>query len=144
VVPKAVRDPKKAEKMKLLGFPALATRRVEFQQKVQAAQDRNLPEPDPVGQYLVSELEVTGIFRDGRGHGAFVRALPTGTTFYVRGGARCYNGEVLRIETDESEDGSRVLFREVSILEQGGKQTQQERVLAKTPVRAAGRTRGSR
>jgi hypothetical protein len=53
-----------------------------------------------------------------------------------------YNGEVLRIENDESDgEGSRVLFREISRLEQNGKQSQQERVLAKSPVRSSGKAK---
>jgi hypothetical protein len=140
VAPKAAAGKNKVDaKAKLLGFPALAVRRAEFQQKVQAAVAQDKPEPEPVMQYLVSELDVTGVFRDDRGYGAFVRAQPTGTTFYVRSGAKLYNGEVLRIENDESDgEGSRVLFREISRLEQNGKQTQQERVLAKSPIRSTG------
>ena len=143
VPPKVAKGVSKADaKAKLLGFPALAVRRAEFQQKVQLAAAQNQPEPEPVMQYLVSELDVTGVFRDDRGYGAFVRAQPTGTTFYVRSGARLYNGEVLRIENDESDgEGSRVLFREISRLEQNGKQSQQERVLAKSPVRSSGKAK---
>jgi hypothetical protein len=143
VAPKAATGKNKVDaKAKLLGFPALAVRRAEFQQKVQAAVAQDHPEPDPVMQYLVSELDVTGVFRDDRGFGAFVRAQPTGTTFYVRSGARLYNGEVLRIENDDSDgEGSRVLFREISRLEQNGKQSQQERVLAKSPIRSAGKSK---
>jgi hypothetical protein len=143
VPPKVTKGTNKTDaKAKLLGFPALAVRRAEFQQKVQLAAAQNQPEPEPVMQYLVSELDVTGVFRDDRGYGAFVRAQPTGTTFYVRSGARLYNGEVLRIENDEADgEGSRVLFREISRLEQNGKQSQQERVLAKSPVRSTGKAR---
>jgi hypothetical protein len=88
-----------------------------------------------VQQYLISELDITGIFRDERGAGAFVRAQPTGTMFFVRQGTACYNGEIVRIETDEAEaGGSKVLFREVSYMEINGKQSLQERVVAKQPT----------
>jgi hypothetical protein len=116
------------------GFPALEVRRTEFRQKVDAARLRDLPEPDPVSQYLVSELEINGVFRDDRGFGAFVRAQPTGTMFFIRRGTQCYNGEVLRIESEQSDIGSaKVLFREVSYVELNGKQSPQERVVAKLP-----------
>jgi hypothetical protein len=142
VAPKVSKDAKTKDKNKVLGFPSLAVRRAEFQQKAEQARARDLPEPDPVGQYLVGELDVTGVFRDDRGFGAFVRAQPTGTTFFVRNGTHVYNGEVLRIESDESDsDGSKVLFREIARFEQNGKQSQQERVVAKLPVRAAGKTK---
>ncbi|HVF91286.1 MAG TPA: hypothetical protein VNH22_14560 [Blastocatellia bacterium] len=124
----------KAKAARLLGFPPLDVRRAEFRQKADMAQARDLPEPDPVSQYLVSELDITGIFRDHRGFGAFVKAQPTGTMFFIRNGARCYNGEVMRIDGDDAESGgAKVMFRESSYLEVNGKQTTQERVVAKAP-----------
>jgi hypothetical protein len=124
-----------AQMARLLGFPAIDARRAEFRQKVDQARMRDLAEPDPVTQYLVNELDVTGVFRDERGYGAFVRAQPTGTVLFIRNGARCYNGEVMRIEGDEAESGgSKVLFREFSYMEHDGKRTQQERMVPKAPV----------
>lgn len=115
-----------------LGFPPLEVRRVEFQQKVAQHRVTGLPEPDPLTQYLVNELDVIGVFQDTQGPGAFLRAQPTGTTFYVRRGARCYNGEVLRVESDDTDSlGARVMFREVSYMDVGNKQVPQERVVAK-------------
>lgn len=117
-----------------LGFPTLDVRRAEFRQKMEQSRARDGAEPDPVSQYLVSELDITGVFRDDRGYGAFVRAQPTGTMFFVRNGARCFNGEVVRIGGDASDSGSaKVLFREVSYLELNGKQSPQERMVTKTP-----------
>jgi hypothetical protein len=121
----------KDQKPRALGFPALDVRRAEFRQKVEIARQRDLAEPDPVLQYLVSELDITGVFRDERGMGAFVRAQPTGTVFFIRRGARCYNGEVMNIESDETD--TKVLFREYFYIEVNGKQTQQERMVAKLP-----------
>ena len=141
VPPKAGPKTSKGDvKSKQLGYPTLELRRGEFQQKVAQLRSRDLPEPNPVSQYLVSELDVTGVFRDNRGFGAFLRAQPTGTTFFVRSGDRCYNGEVLRIENDDSDsEGSKVLFREESRTDVNGKPGKQERVVAKTPVRSAGK-----
>src|SRR5215471_21824523 len=95
VKPKTPRG--KQQQTRALGYPTLDMRRAEFRQKVDQARARDGAEPDPVSQYLVSELDITGVFRDDRGPGAFVRAQPTGTMFFVRNGAKCYNGEVLRI-----------------------------------------------
>jgi len=132
VKPKQGKGGKAAARM--LGFPGLEVRRAEFKQKVDQARSRDLAEPDAVSQYLVSELEVTGVFRDDRGFGAFVRAQPTGSMFFIRNGARVYNGEVQRIEGDGAETGgARVMFREVSYAEVNGKQSPQERVVVKTP-----------
>lgn len=125
----------KSQQARLLGFPSLDVRRAEFRQKVDQARAREGAEPDPVSQYLVNELDITGVFRDDRGFGAFVRAQPTGTMFFVRNGARVYNGEVLRIGGDAADPGSaKVMFREVSYLEVHGKQSPQERVVTKTPM----------
>jgi hypothetical protein len=139
VKPKSVKA-KQAEIAKLLGFPAIDARRSEFRQKVDQARMRDLAEPDPMTQYLVNELDVTGVFRDERGYGAFVKAQPTGTVLFIRNGARCYNGEVMRIETDEAESGAaKVMFREFSYMEQNGKRTQQERVVVKAPATTPGK-----
>jgi hypothetical protein len=117
-----------------VGYPPLEARRADYRMRVQDATNRNLPEPNPVSQYLVSEVEITGIFRDDQGTGAFVKAQPTGTMFYVRRGEKLYNGEVLRIESDETDSsGAKVLFKEKWFFEVKGKQTEQERVVAKVP-----------
>lgn len=132
VTPKTPRG--KQLQSRVIGFPSLDVRRAEFRQKVEQARARDGAEPDPVSQYLVAELDITGVFRDDRGFGAFVRAHPTGTMFFVRNGARCYNGEVLRIGGDASDPGAKVMFREVSYQEVNGKQSQLERMVTKAPA----------
>ncbi len=133
IKPKTARG--KQQQNRMLGFPSLDARRAEFRQKVEQARARDGAEPDPVSQYLVGELDITGVFRDDRGFGAFVRAQPTGTMFFVRNGARCYNGEVMRIGGDGSDPGSaKVMFREVSYQEVNGKQSPQERMVTKAPA----------
>jgi hypothetical protein len=132
VKPKTPRG--KQAQVRMLGFPTLDARRAEFRQKAEKARALDGAEPDPVSQYLVSELEITGVFRDDRGYGAFVRAQPTGTMFFVRNGARVFNGEVVRIGGDASDPGSaKVVFREVSYQELNGKQSPQERLVTKLP-----------
>ena len=131
--PKTPKD--KAKQMALqLGFPLIDARRAEFRQKVNQAHGAGVPEPPPVTQYLVSELDVTGVFRDDRGFGAFVKAQPTGTMLFMRSGEHCYNGEVVRIEGDDAASGAaRVMFREFFNIEQAGKAVKQERMVVKTP-----------
>jgi hypothetical protein len=129
------KTPRGKQQSRVLGYPSLDARRAEFRQKVAQARARDGAEPDPVSQYLVAELDITGVFRDDRGFGAFVRAQPTGTMFFVRNGARCYNGEVLRIGGDASDPGApKVMFREVSYQEVNGKQSPMERTVTKTPA----------
>ncbi|HVG22018.1 MAG TPA: hypothetical protein VNI02_23490 [Blastocatellia bacterium] len=136
-IPKVVKSAKikQAQQAMMLGFPPVEVRRAEYRQMVDQARTRDLAEPEPVTQYLVSELDVMGVFRDERGYGAFVRAQPTGTTLFVRSGARCYNGEVTRIEGDAAETGgAKVTFKEISFMELNGKRTQQERMVMKAPA----------
>src|SRR5262245_56948026 len=54
----------KSLQSRMLGFPTLDVRRAEFRQKVDQARMRDAAEPDPVSQYLVSELDITGVFLD--------------------------------------------------------------------------------
>jgi len=116
-----------------IGFPTLDVRRTQFKQKLAQAHSAGAAEPDPLSQYLVSEVTVIGTFSDDQGAGVFLRAQPSGTTFFVRKGARCYNGEVLRIETDPSDlSSARVVFKETSYTEQDGKQTPTDRVVTKS------------
>lgn len=119
---------------KQLGFPVLEERRAKYRAMVEDYSDRGLAEPNPIMQYLVSEIEITGVFRDDNGYGAFVRAVPTGTTFFIRRGARCYNGEVLRIESDTSDSGAKVTFRQESFVEVNNKQVKQENIVSKQPT----------
>jgi hypothetical protein len=128
----------KVKPPKAVGFPSLEARRALFQQKVAETRRKDEPEPSPLTQYLVTELDVIGIFKDDKGPGAFVRARPTGTTFFVRRGSRCYNGEILRIEGESADlSGSRVVFREEVHTDVDGKTTTQDHVVAKTAAPAS-------
>jgi len=130
-IPKAkIKAVRTAAAAKLIGVPTLEMRRAEFKQKVDQARATDRPEPNPVSQYLVTELDVNGVFKDEQGYGAFLRSQPTGTMFFVRNGTRVYNGEVVRI-TGEDGGGAKVMFREVSYTEVNGKQVPQERIVPK-------------
>jgi len=128
-----VKTAAKSKTPKAVGFPAIDVRRAEFRQKVVTARRSGQAEPDPLTQYLVSELDVLGVFSDEKGPGVFLRAQPTGTTFFVRQSARCYNGQVVRVESDSADlTGSRVVFKETSFTEVDGKQTPTDRLVSKT------------
>ncbi len=125
----------KVDRVVQIGFPSLEVRRAQYRQELDKARAESRPDPHPMMQYLVGELNVTGIFRDAQGYGAFVQAQPTGSTFFVRRGLKCFNGEVLRIEGDESDIGSaKVVFRQTTYIEVNGKQSPQVQVLAKLPT----------
>ncbi len=126
--------PGKPKEPRPVGFPTLEERRAKFKQLSDEYADKGRPEPSPVMQYLVNELEIIGVFRDDVGFGAFVRAVPTGSTFFIRRGARCYNCEVLRIESDTSDSGAKVTFRQETYqVNPDGKQVKLENVVAKQP-----------
>ncbi|MFL6215798.1 MAG: hypothetical protein ACJ74J_18085 [Blastocatellia bacterium] len=135
IKPKTPKDKAKQAALQL-GYPMIEERRVLYRQQVAMSREKGLAEPEPVTQYLVNELDVTGVFRDERGYGAFVKAQPTGTMLFVRNGTRCFNGEIVRIEGDEA-GASRVTFRELYKIEQNGKPLTQERMVAKVPTAAA-------
>ena len=133
IKPKPKPKPGTDKAAKLMGFAPLEERRAKYRQLVEEYAEKGMAEPSPVMQYLVSELDVMGIFRDEQGYGAFIRAIPTGTTFFVRRGSHCFNGEVLRIESDASDTGSKVTFRQESYeMTADGKQKKNETFVAKS------------
>ncbi|MEW6126410.1 MAG: hypothetical protein AB1757_05040 [Acidobacteriota bacterium] len=129
----------KPKEPKPVGFPSLEERRAKFKMLVDEYVDKGMAEPNPVMQYLVSELEIIGVFRDDLGFGAFARATPTGSTFFIRRGSRCYNGEILRIESDTSDSGARVTFKQETYqINPDGKQIKLENIVAKQPSATSG------
>jgi hypothetical protein len=134
---KVVIKGQKAKVLAPVGFPSIEARQADFKQKVSRAKAADLAEPNPLSQYLVGELEIMGIFSDSKGPGAFVKAAPTGTLFFVRKGAHCYNGEITRIDADSTDSGARVMFREVSYAEMDGKRSAQERIVSKAAANQA-------
>jgi len=114
--PKPVKVPesKDSNKPVLVPFPPLAQRQQDYVQARQAARAKGLPDPDPIGQYLVSELNVTGVFETDTGAGAFVQAVPTNTTFFVGPGTKVYNGEILSISGGANFDLGQVVFNELT------------------------------
>lgn len=114
--PKTVKVPeqKDADKPVLIPFPTLDQRRAEFQVSRASAISKGQPEPEAIGQYLVSELLVTGMFQTDEGVGAFVLAMPTSTTFFVKTGTRVYNGEIVSINSAQDFGVGQVVFRELT------------------------------
>jgi hypothetical protein len=114
--PKPVPVPveKDANKPVPIPFPPLEQRQQDYLRAKNDARARGLPDPDPIGQYLVSELAVTGVFQTDSGIGAFVQAIPTNTTFFVGPGTRVYNGEIVSINTGQNFDLGQVVFKELT------------------------------
>jgi hypothetical protein len=117
------REPKKKAKVVeerdtnkpvLVPFPSFEQRSQEYLQARQVARSSGAAEPEPIGQYLVNEVTVTGVFQTDRGPGAFVQAGPSKTTFYVYTGTRLYNGEIVAINTGSDFNLGQVVFREMT------------------------------
>jgi hypothetical protein len=112
--PVVVPENKDANKPVPVPFPPLEQRQQDYLRAKQDARLRGAPEPDPIGQYLVSELTVTGVFQTDTGVGAFVQAIPSNTTFFVAAGTRVFNGEIVKIDTGANFDVGQVVFRELT------------------------------
>jgi hypothetical protein len=112
--PVEVAQPKNVNVPVLIPFPPLEQRQADFQRSRQDARAKGLPEPDPIGQYLVDELVVTGVFETDTGTGAFILARPTNTTFFVGAGTRVYNGEIMAVNTGANFDLGQVVFRKMT------------------------------
>jgi hypothetical protein len=95
-------------------FPPYEQRRQDYLRAREEARARNQAEPNPIGQYLVSELAVLGVYETDGGVGAFVQAVPTNTTFFVGPGTRVYNGEIVSINTGKNFDLGQVIFRQLT------------------------------
>lgn len=83
-------------------WPAFAERHGDWIRRKEAAVAAGLDGPDPLTQYLVSEVIVTGVFEADGGPGVFLLATPTGTTFFAAAGAALYNGRLERVNTAAS------------------------------------------
>jgi hypothetical protein len=97
-------------------WPSFEARRDDFLRRVRGASAAGHAAPDPLSQFLVSEVIVTGIYETEEGFGAFLHALPNGRTFESRPGSPLYNGRLANILVGASgfmDEGS-VVFLERS------------------------------
>lgn len=78
-------------------FPSYDDRHGAFLRLVSEANANGYQPPDPLSQYLVDELVVTGLFETEDGYGAFFLARPSGNTFFAAPGVSLYNGRFLEI-----------------------------------------------
>ncbi len=114
--PKPVKVPveKDANKPVPIPFPPYEQRKQDYLRSRDEAKARGLPEPSAIGQYLVSELAVIGVYETDGSSGAFIVATPTNTTFFVGPGTRVYNGEIVAVNTGQNFDLGQVVFRQLT------------------------------
>lgn len=92
-----------------------------------AAMNAQQPAPKPVTALLLSEVQVTGIFRTPRGYAAMVEATPIKLSYVIYPGETFYDGQLVAVEEN------RLVFRREKQYSNG----KRELVVETKPLRPA-------
>lgn len=116
--------PKKPKYSKLtpvvLTPPPIQERVDRYKAEKMAAMNAQRPAPKPTTALLLSEMQVTGIFRTPRGYAAMVEATPIKLSYVVYPGERFFDGQLVAIEEN------RLVFRRETRWSDGKSQTSVE------------------
>jgi len=85
--------------------PSIQQRIDNYKAEKIAAMNAMRPAPKPTTALLLSEMQVTGIFRTPRGYAAMVEATPIKLSYVIYPGETFYDGQLVAIEED------RLVFR---------------------------------
>ena len=85
--------------------PSIEQRIAAYKAQKAIAMNAQLPAPKPTTALLLSEAQVTGIFRTPRGYAAMVDAKPINLSYVIYPGETFYDGMLVAIEED------RLVFR---------------------------------
>lgn len=85
--------------------PTIQARIENYKAQKLAAMSAQKPAPKPTKALLLSEMQVTGIFRTPRGYAAMVEATPINLSYVVYPGEQFYDGQLVAIEEN------RLVFR---------------------------------
>ena len=85
--------------------PSIQDRIESYKAQKVAAMNRQQPAPKPTTALLLSEMQVTGIFRTPRGYAAMIEATPIKLSYVIYPGETFFNGQLVAIEED------RLVFR---------------------------------
>lgn len=88
-----------------IGAPSIEQRIAAYKTQKAIAMNAQLPAPKPTTALLLSEAQVTGIFRTPRGYAAMVEAKPIKLSYVIYPGETFYDGMLVAIEED------RLVFR---------------------------------
>jgi len=102
--PVKVRKPA-ANKPMPIPVPSIQQRIENYKAEKVAAMNAMRPAPKPTTAILLSEMQVTGIFRTPRGYAAMVEATPIKLSYTIYPGETFYDGQLVAIEED------RLVFR---------------------------------
>ena len=78
--------------------PPIQARIEAYKAQKVAAMNMQLPAPKPTTALLLSEVQLTGIFRTPRGYAAMVEAKPINLSFVIYPGERFFDGLLVAIE----------------------------------------------
>ena len=85
--------------------PSIQERIEKYKAEKLAAMNAQQPAPKPTTALLLSEMQVTGIFRTPRGYAAMVEATPIKLSYVIYPGETFYDAQLVAIEED------RLVFR---------------------------------
>jgi hypothetical protein len=88
-----------------VAVPSIQERIERYKAQKLEAMNRQQPAPKPTTALLLSEMQVTGIFRTPRGYAAMVEAMPIKLSYTIYPGETFYDGQLVAIEED------RLVFR---------------------------------
>lgn len=85
--------------------PSIQERVDRYKAQKMAAMNSQRPAPKPTTALLLSEMQVTGIFRTPRGYAAMIEATPIKLSYVIYPGELFYDGQLVAIEEN------RLVFR---------------------------------
>jgi hypothetical protein len=88
-----------------IAAPSIEQRIAAYKTQKAVAMNAQLPAPKPTTALLLSEAQVTGIFRTPRGYAAMVEAKPIKLSYVIYPGETFFDGMLVAIEED------RLVFR---------------------------------
>jgi hypothetical protein len=88
-----------------ISAPSIKERIEHYKAQKLAAMNAQLPAPKPTTALLLSEVQITGIFRTPRGYAAMVEATPIKLSYVIYPGETFFDGQLVAIEED------RLVFR---------------------------------
>jgi hypothetical protein len=100
-----VKRKKNANGASMVVVPSIQERIEKYKAQKVDAMNRQQPAPKPTTALLLSEMQVTGIFRTPRGYAAMVEATPIKLSYVIYPGETFYDGQLVAIEED------RLVFR---------------------------------
>lgn len=105
---KKYEPPVRPVKTTKLEAPPIQVRIERYRAQKLAAAAAHVPPPKPTTALLISEMQVTGIFRTPRGWAAMIEATPIKLSYVIYPGEAFFDGQLVAIE-----EGSLTFRREV-------------------------------